>query len=452
MKKKILLIDDDNDFLITVKRFICSREIDWDVDITASPISGIELFSNNNYDCVLLDIKMPAKDGYELLTKFRKISPATPIIMASGQSSISLAMDCLRNGAFDYIEKPIDHNRLLISLTSAIKLKGVFQERERYIEECKNEFEIVGDSKQILLVKDLIRKVAKNDITVLITGESGTGKELVARALHTSSDRCQNQMITVNCAAISKELLESELFGFVKGAFTGATETKIGKIQAANNSTLFLDEIGDMSLELQAKILRAIEYQEVTKIGDNYPQKVDVRFIAATNRDIPKLIAEGKFRQDLYYRLEGFYINIPTLRERKEDIPLLFSHFLNAYAKKHSMQNFTIDNRVFRILKSLDWEGNVRELKHFVGKLIIFSQDGKIGVEEIFKIFDLRNDRVIPTSILSEMDYKEVKKDFEKEYFKEVLKKNNGNVKKTAEELGIDRSNLHKKLKSLEII
>ncbi|HRI48004.1 MAG TPA: sigma-54 dependent transcriptional regulator, partial [Ignavibacteriaceae bacterium] len=333
MKKNILFIDDDHDYLLTVKRFLETKVPDWDLDIIASPLDALTRFTNKNYDCVVLDIKMPAMDGCELLHKFRNLSPSTPIIMASGQSSITLAMECLQNGAFDYIEKPIEHSRLLIALTGAVRLKSLFEENERFRNEISSEYEIVGDSKPMLVVKDLIRKVAKNDITILITGESGTGKELVARGIHSASSRSANTMITVNCAAISKDLLESELFGYVKGAFTGANDNKIGKIQAANKSTLFLDEIGDMNLELQAKILRAIEYQEVTKIGDNFSQKVDVRFIAATNKNLPDLIAKEKFRLDLYYRLDGFELNIPPLRDRKEDIPLLFSHFLYLHSQ-----------------------------------------------------------------------------------------------------------------------
>ncbi|MBX2975588.1 MAG: sigma-54-dependent Fis family transcriptional regulator [Ignavibacteriaceae bacterium] len=452
MKKNILFIDDDHDYLLTVKRFLETKAPDWDLDIIASPLDALARFTNKNYDCVVLDIKMPAMDGCELLHKFRNLSPSTPIIMASGQSSITLAMECLQNGAFDYIEKPIEHSRLLIALTGAVRLKSLFEENERFKNEISSEYEIVGDSKPMLVVKDLIRKVAKNDITILITGESGTGKELVARGIHSASSRSANTMITVNCAAIAKDLLESELFGYVKGAFTGANDNKIGKIQAANKSTLFLDEIGDMNLELQAKILRVIEYQEVTKIGDNFSQKVDVRFIAATNKNIPDLISKEKFRLDLYYRLEGFELNIPPLRDRKEDIPLLFSHFLYLHSQKHNLPNFQVDNRVFRTLKSMDWVGNVRELKHFVDKLLIFANDQKIGVEDIFKVFELKSGAPFSSSTLTDNNYKILKQDFEKEYLAEALKSNHGNVKKTAEDLGIDRSNLHKKLKALGII
>lgn len=452
MRHRILVIDDEAGFLLSVKKFLTTPPHNFEVETTTSPLSGLDLFKNNDYDCVLLDIKIPALNGSEVLKQMIQINPIVPIIMVSGQSSITMAVDCIQFGAFDYVEKPIDHNRLLVSLMNAIKIKKILIEKESYYEELKDKFSFIGESHKLLEVKELIKRVAPTDLTVLITGETGTGKEVAARAIHHNSNRRTGKMITVNCAAIHKDLLESELFGFVKGTFTGANETRIGKIQAADKGTLFLDEIGDMSPEVQAKMLRAIEYQEITKVGETSTEKVDVRFIAATNKDLQALVKQGSFREDLYYRLKNFMISIPPLRERTEDIQELFNHFLSISLVKHNKNIKKVNGAVMGILRNQKWQGNVRELKHFVDRLILFTDDHEIGVEEVFRAFDHVDNYIHKENNHQASGFRDQRKEFEVDFLKEALGRNDGNVKRTAEELGFDRSNLYKKLKGLGLI
>ncbi|HOJ18985.1 MAG TPA: sigma-54 dependent transcriptional regulator [Ignavibacteriaceae bacterium] len=452
MKHRILVIDDEPSFLLSVKKFLTTAPHYFEVETTTSPLTGLEMFRERVYDCVLLDIKIPALNGSELLKQMIQISPTVPIIMVSGQSSITMAVDCIRHGAFDYVEKPIDHNRLTVSLMNAIKMKQILIEKETYYEELKAQFDFIGSSKRILDVKELIKRAAPTDITVLITGETGTGKEVAAKAIHMMSNRKGGKMVTVNCAAIHKDLLESELFGHVKGAFTGASETRVGKIQAADKGTLFLDEIGDMSPELQAKMLRVLENQEISKVGEATSAKVDVRFVAATNKDLQELVNKGLFRQDLFYRLKYLHIDIPPLRERAEDIPELFNYFLVNSCEKHNKNITKVNSSVMGILKNQRWDGNIRELKHFVDRLILFTDGNEIGAEQIFRAFDYTPNHFAREIEKQGGSYKDHRKEFEIDFLREALENNNGNVKKTAEELGFDRSNLYKKLKALGLI
>ncbi|MCS7054397.1 MAG: sigma-54 dependent transcriptional regulator [Ignavibacterium sp.] len=452
MCKKILVIDDDEDFLVTIKKFLTEYNPDWSVDIANSSYKGENLIRTNNYDTILLDIKMEGEDGVSLLEKFKIEIPTIPIIMVSGQSSITIAIDCIQKGALDYIEKPVDKNRLVISLTKALSLRQVLQDSKDYKDIISKELEIVGVSDSIKRIKELISAIAPTDIPVLITGESGTGKEIVAKAIHQLSKRKDNKMLALNCSAIADGLIDSELFGHEKGAFTGALSNKIGFIESANNSTIFLDEIGDMKLETQAKLLRAIENKEIFRVGSTKEIKVDVRFITATNKNLKDLIRQGKFREDLYHRIKGFEINLPPLRERKEDIPLLTKHFADLYARKNNIENLTIDESVYKYLQTLDWNGNVRELKHFVENLISLSSKDKVGIVDLLKMLEFNNKSNYKINNQSINFYKEMIKNIEKEFYLSVYTRNDMNIKKTAEELGIDRSNLYRKLKEYQII
>jgi DNA-binding NtrC family response regulator len=452
MTKKILIIDDDEDFLITIKKFLIEYNNEWEVDTACSALKGKELVELNDYDTILLDIKMEGENGVTLLENFKKTIATTPVIMVSGQSSIQLAIDCIHKGAMDYIEKPIDKNRLIISLTKALNFKQVLRGYNQYKDQSEKEWEIVGESEAIKSIKKMIAKIAPNDLPVLILGETGTGKELIARAIHRLSARASNEFVHINSNEFPRELINSELFGHKKGSFSGAIADKIGYFQKADRGTLFIDEIGDMPFEVQTKILRAIENKEFHRIGDPNLIKVDVRIITATNRDLPKLIEQGFFREDLYYRLKGFEIFIPPLRDRVEDIPLLAKHFAELYAKSNKLNDIVLTEPVYKYLQILEYKGNVRQLKQLVEKLIATANSKVIDLPDLFSTIEGNNKQKIYPSRLTLDHIKSIYLDLEKRYYKDLLFKNDMNIKKTAEELGMDRSNLYKKLKELNVI
>ena len=371
---KILVIEDEASIRRVLKKIISEENDSYHVEEAEDGLLGIEMIKNNDYDLVLCDIKMPKMDGVEVLEKAKKIKPEIPIIMISGHGDLETAVNTMRLGAFDYISKPPDLNRLLNTVRHALENKDLVVENKRLKKKVSKNYEMIGESVAISQIKDMIEKVAATDARVLITGPNGTGKELVAHWLHEKSDRFKAPMVEVNCAAIPSELIESELFGHVKGSFTGANKDRAGKFEAANMGTIFLDEIGDMSLSAQAKVLRALQESRISRVGSDKDIKVNVRVLAATNKDLNKEIAEGRFREDLYHRLAVILINVPALNERREDIPLLVEFFTKKISEAQGTPKKTFSPEAISLLKKYDWTGNIRELRNVVERLIILGE------------------------------------------------------------------------------
>jgi len=368
---KILIIEDEAAIRRVLKKIISEENDSYQVEEAEDGLAGMELIKNNDYDLILCDIKMPKMDGVEVLEKTQKIKPEIPMLMISGHGDLDTAVNTMRMGAFDYISKPPDLNRLLNAVRNALDKKSLVVENKQLKKKVSKSYEMVGDSDAISHIKEIIEKVASTDARVLITGPNGTGKELVAHWLHEKSERSRAPMIEVNCAAIPSELIESELFGHVKGSFTGANKDRAGKFEAANGGTIFLDEIGDMSLSAQAKVLRALQESKVSRVGSDKDIKVNVRVVAATNKDLKKEIAEGKFREDLYHRLAVILINVPPLNDRRDDIPLLINFFANKIASEQGTVVKSFSDNAIKKLQEYDWTGNIRELRNVVERLII---------------------------------------------------------------------------------
>ncbi len=371
----ILIIEDEASIRRVLKKIIEEENDNYKVFEAEDGLSGMELIKDNDYDLVLCDIKMPKMDGVEVLEKAKKLKSETPFVMISGHGDLDTAVNTMRLGAFDYISKPPDLNRLLNTVRNALNKKELVVENKRLKKKVSKNFEMIGESKAISHIKEMIEKVAATDARVLITGPNGTGKELVAHWLHQKSDRSKLSMIEVNCAAIPSELIESELFGHVKGSFTGANKDRAGKFEAANGGTIFLDEIGDMSLSAQAKVLRALQENKIQRVGSDKDIKVNVRVVAATNKNLKKEIEEGRFREDLYHRLAVILIEVPALNERREDIPLLIDFFTNKISKEQGASKKTFSKSAIKLLQSYDWTGNIRELRNVIERLIILGQD-----------------------------------------------------------------------------
>ncbi|MCA6075201.1 sigma-54-dependent transcriptional regulator [Fulvivirga sedimenti] len=368
---KILIIDDEQSIRDTLKEILEYEK--YEIKEAKNGAEGLEMLKKEQFDVVLCDIKMPKMDGMEVRDKVMEEGLDVPFIMISAHGTIETAVDATKKGAFDFIQKPPDLNRLLISVRNAMDRSDLVQETKTLKRKISKTFDIVGESRAISEVKETIEKVAPTEARVLITGENGTGKELVARWLHELSTRQKNPMVEVNCAAIPSELIESELFGHEKGSFTSAVKQRIGKFEQANNGTLFLDEIGDMSLSAQAKVLRALQENKITRVGGDKEIKVNVRVIAATNKDLKKAIEENKFREDLYHRLSVILIKVPPLRERKDDIPLLVERFLNDIANEYGTKPKSINKEAIELLQKHEWTGNIRELRNVVERLVIMS-------------------------------------------------------------------------------
>ncbi len=371
---KILVIEDEAAIRRVLIKIISEESDSYVVEEAENGLEGIEKFNDNDYDLVLCDIKMPKMDGVEVLEKAKKIKPEIPFVMISGHGDLETAVNTMRLGAFDYISKPPDLNRLLNTVRNALDRKVLIVENKRLKKKVSKNYEMIGESKAITHIKQLIEKVASTDARVLITGPNGTGKELVAHWLHEKSNRLKSSLIEVNCAAIPSELIESELFGHVKGSFTGANKDRAGKFEAANNGTIFLDEIGDMSLSAQAKVLRALQENKIQRVGSDKDIKVNVRIIAATNKDLKKEIAEGRFREDLYHRLAVILIKVPALNDRRVDIPLLINHFSQKIASQQGVAKKEFSSEAIALLQDYDWTGNVRELRNVVERLIILGE------------------------------------------------------------------------------
>ena len=372
---KILIIEDELAIRNVLSNIIQEEDSSYEVELAENGIEGLEKITNNSFDLVLCDIKMPKMDGIDLLTKAMEIQPELTLIMISGHGDIDTAVDCIKKGAFDYISKPPDLNRLLNTIRNGLDRKNLVVQNKVLKKKVSKKYQMIGNSPELSKIHQMIELVAPTDARVLITGANGTGKELIAHAIHEKSERSKSPMIEVNCAAIPSELIESELFGHEKGAFTSAIKQRKGKFETADTGTLFLDEVGDMSLKAQAKVLRALQEHKITRVGSDKEIKVNVRVLAATNKDLQKEIKEGNFREDLYHRLGVILINNPSLDERKDDIPVLTEHFNKQICEEHGIAEKTFSPEALKTLQSYSWSGNIREFRNVIERLIILCSD-----------------------------------------------------------------------------
>ncbi len=456
---KLLIIDDERAIRNTLREIL--EYENYEVDDIDNGIDGLELIKKNNYDLVLCDIKMNKMDGMEVLEQALVQKPDLPFIMISGHGTVETAIEASKKGAFDFVSKPPDLNRLLITVRNALDRGTLVSETKVLKRKASKTRLILGDSESINRIKETIDRVAPTEARVLITGANGSGKELVARWIHEKSNRADNALIEVNCAAIPSELIESELFGHEKGSFTSAVKQRIGKFELANGGTLFLDEIGDMSLSAQAKVLRALQEHKITRVGGEKELEVNVRVLAATNKDLLKEIELGNFRMDLYHRLNVINIHVPHLTERTSDIPVIAQHFLEEICNDYGMPVKKISEGAFQALKALPWTGNVRELHNMIERLIILSD--KVITENEVNAFanpsavssvspqnssgavsvNGQGNRINYDEFHNFQDYKDFA---EKEFIKFKLEKNNWNVSKTADDIEIQRSHLYSKI------
>jgi two-component system nitrogen regulation response regulator NtrX len=410
--------------------------------------NALKLVEEEMPDLVILDIWMPGIDGIETLKRMRELNRSLEVIMISGHGTIETAVTATKLGAFDFIEKPLSLEKTLVTIQNAFNYRQLRDENLILRQKAKGKYNLTGESPAIRELRETIERVAPTQATVLIVGENGTGKELVARAIHHLSPRNTRPLVEVNCAAIPEELIESELFGHERGAFTGATERRRGRFDLANNGTLFLDEIGDMSLKTQAKTLRILEEKRFERVGGTKTIQVDVRIIAATNKDLKQEIAEGWFREDLYYRLNVIPVPVPPLRDRTEDIPLLVEDFLEEFALESSIERKQVADEVIPVMQGYPWPGNVRELKNFIERLVILVPDDRIELRHLPAAFVQQSDQIAASTALDQPNFKVAKIQFEKEYLRKKLEEHRWNVSQTAEAIGIERSHLHRKIKA----
>ncbi len=449
---KILIIDDEKAIRNTLREILEYEEYQVE-DVDNGP-DALELIKKNEYDLILCDIKMNKMDGMEVLTEGLAIQPDLPFIMISGHGTVETAVEASKKGAFDFISKPPDLNRLLITVRNALERKNLVTETKVLKRRASKVREMLGNSSAIDRIKDTIERVAPTDARVLITGANGSGKELVARWLHEKSNRSNSPLIEVNCAAIPSELIESELFGHEKGSFTSAIKQRIGKFEQASGGTLFLDEIGDMSLSAQAKVLRALQENKVTRVGGEKEIDVDVRVIAATNKDLQKEIEAGSFRMDLYHRLSVILIHVPHLTERKDDIPLIAQNFCEEICQDYGIPVKKINDSAMEALQSMPWTGNIRELRNMIERLIILSD--KVITDKDVRTFanpssaapssENNSSNGSTTNFDQFTNFQEYKDYAERDYIKYKLEKNNWNVSKTADDIDIQRSHLYSKI------
>lgn len=442
---KILIVDDEKGIRNTLRDILEYEK--YTVDEASDGVEGLDKIKSNDYDVVFCDIKMPKMDGMELLEKALEVKEGLPIVVISGHGNTETAVEAVKKGAFDYIAKPPDLNRLLITVRNALD-KGNLVTETKILKRkiSKSTRQIVGDSPAIKRIKDTIDKVAPTDARVLVTGQNGTGKELVAHWIHEKSVRNAGPIVEVNCAAIPAELIESELFGHEKGAFTSAVKQRIGKFEQANGGTLFLDEIGDMSLSAQAKVLRALQESKITRVGGDKEISVDVRVIAATNKDLNREIEEKKFRMDLYHRLSVILIHVPSLNERIDDIPQLSETFVREICEGYGVPTKTIHPKAIKELQSFNWSGNIRELHNVLERLVILS-DKKIMQDDVINYVSPSSHFETSTDVFEKFEkFQEFKDYIEQEFIGHKLKKHQWNVSKTAEVLDIQRSHLYNKI------
>ena len=451
MAKTILVVDDETSILQSLEGILSDEGFE-----IVSAESGLEALGKIEEmmpDLVLLDIWMPGLDGIETLKKIKTHHPSLQVIMMSGHGNIETAVKATKVGAYDFIEKPLSLEKLLLSISNALEHSRLEEAVHFLKEKAKNKYNIVGTSEAMAGLKEQIRIVAPTNAWILISGENGTGKELVAHTIHRLSRRSRNSMIEVNCAAIPEDLIESELFGHEKGAFTGASTMRKGKFDSAHEGTIFLDEIGDMSLKAQSKTLRILQEQKFERVGGTKTIEVDVRVIAATNKDLEKEIEKGAFREDLYFRLNVIPMRVPSLKERVEDIPSLVNEFVSEFALGAKVEPKEFPQETLRLLQKYDWPGNVRELKNLIERLMIMTPGSIIRKEDIPAPFD-RSTQTMRAGVepgFSSDSLKEAKGEFEKAFIEEKLNEYNGNISQAAEAIGIERSNLHKKIKQYNL-
>jgi DNA-binding NtrC family response regulator len=457
---RILIIDDERSVRSSLRETLEFE--DYEVEEAVDGVEGLEKIQNGNYDLIFCDIKMPRMDGMELLAQVQKNHPELPVLMISGHGTIENAIEATKLGAFDFISKPPDLNRLLITVRNALEKKHLVVETKVLKQRVYKTQDIIGDSPAILKIKETIDRVAPTDARILITGENGTGKELVARWIHEKSNRSKGPLIEVNCAAIPQELIESELFGHEKGAFTSAVKQRIGKFEQAQGGTLFLDEIGDMPLAAQAKVLRALQENKITRVGGEKDIAVDVRIVAATNKDLVKEIDQNQFRLDLYHRLSVIMIHVPSLNARKEDIPALAGQFLQSICADYNVPEKRFSDGALDQLKQYNWTGNIRELRNVVERLVILG--GQIISEQDVRSYTSplglaggATTVAVETGVQNELDpalhsdFQTFKDLAEKVFIEQKLRENNWNVAKTAELIGIQRSHLYNKMDKFQL-
>jgi two-component system, NtrC family, nitrogen regulation response regulator NtrX len=464
VKKPRILVIDDETAIRDALRMILEYD-QYDFVGAGSGQEGVDLIRRDAPDLVVLDIKMPGLNGVETLAAIRTVDETLPVAMMSGHGTIADAMQATRLGAFDFIEKPFTSERVLVTVAKGLEMRELRQENRELRLAMEGKYEIVGQSPALRTVLEAVQRAAPTNATVMLLGESGVGKELVARTIHRNSPRAGQRFIQVNCAAIPEELIESELFGHEKGSFTGATEKQIGKFEQADRGTIFLDEVGDMSPKTQAKVLRVLQEQEVERLGSARTIKVDVRVIAATNKDLEEAIRRGEFREDLYFRLNVIPIVVPPLRERREDIPLLVQHFAKRMGEEHNLRPKRFDTSALDVLKRGWWRGNIRELRNTVERLLIMTPGDVIRAEHLAP--DLRGDGAARAEVSSGGDgrtavepahaapgagtLREFKDRAERDFLVQKLRENGWNISKTAEVIDTPRSNLYKKLEQYGI-
>jgi two-component system nitrogen regulation response regulator NtrX len=448
MSKRVLIVDDEESVRNSLEKLLAYEKY-----MTFSAPDGetaLEVVGSERVDIVLLDIKMPGMDGIDVLQRMREMRSDMPVVIISGHGTIATAVEATKLGAFDFLEKPIDMDRLLLTVRNGITQGELARQNVRLREQAKISTDIVGQHPEILAILDTIERVAPTNARVLIMGENGTGKELIARKLHELSKRAAEPFVEVNCAAIPEELIESALFGHEKGSFTGAVSQRIGKFEVADGGTLFLDEVGDMSLSAQAKVLRVLQESTFERVGGTETKKVNVRVIAATNKDLLEAAAKGKFREDLYYRLNVVPIKIPPLRERRSDIELLISYFLDLVAEQLGRPPKRLSRNAVEQLVDYSWPGNVRELGNLIERLCILVPGDVIDREDLPPL-ELTREEDMRKDPFGFRTYQEFKDFTEREFLVKKLHENGGNVSKTARQLGMQRSNLYKKLEKYEI-
>jgi two-component system, NtrC family, nitrogen regulation response regulator NtrX len=453
MPARILVIDDEAAIRDSLRMILEYKG--YAVMTAATGDEGASLVEREGPDLVFLDIKMPGMDGLEVLQRLTHLTDTTPIVVMSGHATISTAVEATRLGAFDFVEKPLESERVLVLVRNAVDSRRLRAENRTLRKDQEKRHQIVGDSAGLAGVRAAIGKAAPTNATVLIWGESGVGKELVARAVHRESLRRDGPFVQVNCAAIPDDLIESELFGHEKGSFTGATDRQIGKFEQADKGTIFLDEIGDMSLKTQAKVLRVLQEQELERLGSNRLIKVDVRVIAATNKDLEQEITKGTFREDLFYRLNVVPVWVPPLRERREDIPVLVRHFADTFSRENNFRRKTFTAAAMERLRAHQWRGNIRELRNTVERLMIMSNADEVGVDDL-RLSDggARVDQSTPppdNGWMHAPTLHEFKANSERAYLVGKLRENGWNISKTAEIIDTPRSNLYKKLEQYRI-
>lgn len=446
MPKTVLVADDEKGIRETLRRLL--EYENYRVVLAEDGLQALSLVENEIVDIVLLDIKMPGMDGLEVLARLHSLHPQLPVIIISGHGTIQTAVESTRLGAFDFIEKPIDADRILLVIRNGLAQAKLLGENISLKRKVEKQTRIVGEHASMRAIMDTIEKVAPTGTRVLIMGENGTGKELVARALHEMSTRAREAFIEVNCAAIPEELIESELFGHEKGAFTGATARRIGKFELANGGTIFLDEVGDMSLSAQAKVLRVLQESQFERVGGAETKKVDVRVLAASNKDLLKASQEERFRQDLFYRLNVVPIQVPPLRKRISDIPLLCECFLDQTAEELGQRPKKLSKKALDALADYSWPGNVRELKNLIERMVILTRSTTIEAADLPALGPVKK---IEEHYFDKKTYNDFREAIERDFFLEKLKENNYNVSKTARKLDMQRSNLYKKLEKYGI-